>query len=122
MSMSKKKLQTFNGEINIDRIIRVLETERECVSRDCDRDCGKCDLAQDRDWLLSVYDAAISLLKEQEAKTGKWILDDEDANSWECSECGGLLIINDGTPHENDWYFCPYCGSKLEGQAVKWDD
>ena len=41
-------------------------------------------------------------LKEQEPKTGKWILDDEDANSWECSECGGLLIINDGTPHEND--------------------
>lgn len=57
---------------------------------------------------------ALELLKEQEPKTGKWILDDEDANSWECSECGGLLIINDGTPHENDWYFCPYCGSKLE--------
>ena len=63
----------------------------------------------------------IALLKEQETKTGKWILDDEDANSWECSECGGLLIINDGTPHENDWYFCPYCGSKLEEQAVKWN-
>ena len=63
----------------------------------------------------------IALLKEQETKTGKWILDDEDANSWECSECGGLLIINDGTPNENDWYFCPYCGSKLEEQAVKWN-
>lgn len=61
----------------------------------------------------------VELLKEQEPKPGKWILDDEDANSWECSECGGLLLINDGTPLENDWSFCPYCGSKLEEQAVK---
>lgn len=65
---------------------------------------------------------ALELLKEQEAKTGKWILDDEDANSWECSECGGLLLINDGTPHYNYWHFCPYCGSKLEEQEVKWDE
>ena len=70
---------------------------------------------------LNLCEKIMELLKEQEAKTGKWILDDEDANSWECSECGGLLIINDGTPHENDWYFCPYCGSKLEEQAVKWN-
>lgn len=54
------------------------------------------------------------LLKEQEPKTGKWILDDEDANSWECSECGALQQIIDGTPYENGWYFCPHCGTKLE--------
>lgn len=64
----------------------------------------------------------LALLKEQEPKMGKWILDDGDANSWECSECGGLLMINDGTPHENDWYFCPYCGAKLKEQEVKWND
>ena len=60
-----------------------------------------------------AINSAIDLLKEHEPKTGKWILDDEDTNSWECSECGGLLIINDGTPHENDWHFCPYCGAKM---------
>ena len=102
-----------------EKVIKGLQIERECVSRDCDRDCGKCDLVQDMDWLLSVYDDALALLKEQEPKTGKWILDDEDANSWECSECGGLLIINDGTPHENDWHFCPYCGAKLDKQEMK---
>ena len=68
----------------------------------------------------TVY-SALEILKEQEAKTGKWILDDEDANSWKCSECGDLLIINDGTPHENNWHFCPYCGTKLEEEKVKWD-
>ena len=47
-----------------DQVIKGLQIERECVSRDCDRDCGKCDLAQEREWLLSVYDGAIALLKE----------------------------------------------------------
>ena len=49
-----------------EKVIKGLQIERECVSRDCDRDCGKCDLVQDRDWLLSVYDDALALLKEQE--------------------------------------------------------
>ncbi len=48
-----------------ERVIKGLQIERECVIRDCDRDCGKCDLVQERDWLLSVYDDAISMLKEQ---------------------------------------------------------
>ena len=58
--------------IDRKKVIKGLQIERECVSRDCDRDCGKCDLVQDRDWLLSVYDDALALLKEQEAEA-KWI-------------------------------------------------
>ena len=58
---------------------------------------------------------------KQETKRGKWILDDDDANSWKCSECGNLLLINDGTPCENGWYFCPHCGAKLKEQAVTWE-
>ena len=51
---------------DLKKAIKGLQIERECVSRDCDRDCGKCDLVQDRDWLLSVYDDALELLKEQD--------------------------------------------------------
>ena len=46
-------------------IIKGLRIERECVSRDCDRDCARCDIVQDRDWLLLVYDNAIKLLEEK---------------------------------------------------------
>lgn len=66
-----------------------------------------------------IANDAVDLLKEQKTETGTWILDDEDANSWECSKCGDLLLINDGTPYENGWFFCPHCGTKLEEQAVK---
>lgn len=50
------------------KVIKGLAIERECVSRDCNRDCARCDLAQDREWLLSVYDETLELLKEREAR------------------------------------------------------
>lgn len=45
-------------------VINGLRIERECVSRDCDRDCANCDIVQERDWLLLVYDNAIKMLEE----------------------------------------------------------
>ncbi len=45
-------------------ILRGLKIERECVSRDCNRDCANCDIVQEKDWLLSVYDNAIKILEE----------------------------------------------------------
>lgn len=79
-----------------EKIINVLKIERECVSRDCDRDCGKCDLVQDRDWLLSAYDNAIALLKAQEPK-GKayWIQRAGRGHGWNCSNCGEKISYNE---------------------------
>lgn len=49
--------------VAFEEMLRGLQTERECVSRDCDRNCSLCDLAVDREWLLDVYDTAIESLK-----------------------------------------------------------
>ena len=46
-----------------NEILRGLRIERECVSRDCDRDCANCDIVQERDWLIDVYNEAIQLLE-----------------------------------------------------------
>ena len=108
--------------IDREQVMTWLETCGK--NRDCSGCCpyesiGNMPACQEK-----LMEDAFALLKEQELKTGKWILDDGDANSWECSECGGLLLINDGTPYENDWYFCPYCGAELGedcGQAVNWE-
>ena len=45
-------------------VLNGLHIERECVSRDCNRDCANCDIVQERDWLLEVYDNAIRMLEE----------------------------------------------------------
>ena len=52
------------------RILKVLKTERECVSRDCDRNCGKCDLALGQSEILSVYDTLILTFSDPADKEG----------------------------------------------------
>ena len=45
------------------RILELLEIERECIRRNCDkicdRDCGKCDLVQKDEDLMDLYDTLI---------------------------------------------------------------
>ncbi len=51
------------------QILRVLKTERECVSRDCDRNCRKCDLSLEREEIVGVYDALIAMLDPPKEET-----------------------------------------------------
>lgn len=118
-----------------EKVIKGLKIERECVSRNCDRDCAKCDLVQDREWLLSVYDDALELLKEQE-------LHELTKNEWEQWKNNPrrdpicMLWYKDTTPM---WTLTPvevhepaYLMEKIklfnrkptieEIQGVKWDD
>lgn len=53
-----------------ERILKVLKTERECVSRDCNRKCGECDLTLERNDILDAYDAIISMLSDPAEKEG----------------------------------------------------
>lgn len=48
-----------------DEVIKYLKIERECISRDCDRNCGECDLVQEQETLLETYNSAIALLENQ---------------------------------------------------------
>jgi len=57
-------------------VIHILKIERECISRDCDRNCGQCDLVQEQEILLDAYDSAISLLSiNPEDKNNNYISD-----------------------------------------------
>lgn len=46
------------------RLLKVLKTERECVSRDCDRNCEKCDLSLEQSEILTVYDTLVSMFSD----------------------------------------------------------
>lgn len=52
---------------------------------------------------------------EPQRKPGRWIFweDDPDANTYECSECGEPYMLEEGTPKDNKYYFCPCCGSSM---------
>lgn len=45
-------------------------------------------------------------------KIVKWIKDRICEDTWEC-ECGYLHTFLEGTPKQNEFSYCPYCGGKI---------
>ena len=45
---------------------------------------------------------------------GRWEELDEEG-CYSCSVCGNPWIIIDGTPQDNEMYFCPHYGAKMDG-------
>ena len=50
-------------------------------------------------------------------RRGHWIcVGDIDEYIFECSECHEIYYLNDGTPKEQQYNYCPNCGAKMEGE------
>ena len=59
--------------------------EKECINRDCNRDCANCDIVQNVEDLNNAYDVAINAL-EQSPKMeqfAKWVAEEIFDNMWE---------------------------------------
>ena len=65
----------------------------------------------------SFYDAlqTIPAADVSPVRHGRWEELDEEG-CYSCSVCGNPWIIIDGTPQDNEMYFCPYCGAKMDGK------
>ena len=71
-----------------------------------------------------IMDAVNNLPPAQpEPKEGHWIPHEspDGGMQYECSECGVLWEFNDGTPEDNEAYFCPKCGTKMKGAKHETD-
>jgi predicted RNA-binding Zn-ribbon protein involved in translation (DUF1610 family) len=44
---------------------------------------------------------------------GKWILEDDDSNTWRCPQCSLVWEFTADGPLENQAYHCPRCGERL---------
>ena len=95
--------------MNLHDVIKVIETERECVSRDCDRDCGKCDLVMDKNKILKAYDKVLKYLKSKECVT-PYI----DMDEYKCPACNVKLtrkeFFDGKLMYEDLFNYCPKCG------------
>lgn len=66
--------------------------------------------------LGELMDEAIFLCPDvQEVKHGKWIETDQFLEEliYSCSVCKEAFVLIDGTPKDNLWNYCPYCGAKM---------
>lgn len=82
-----------------DRIIELLECERQCILRNsdnsCNRDCANCDLVQDSKELLAMYDIVKKVVVSYERRViGRW------------KQLKGAFTTPGGTPY----YVCGACG------------
>jgi hypothetical protein len=60
---------------------------------------------------IRIYRAMLAA--SQPAQTCSWSQDGEDSDMW-ATRCGNYFVVNEGSPSENKFAFCCYCGKHLE--------
>lgn len=68
------------------------------------------------------YDTALRMgieaLNVHPVRHGHW----ETIEGWDgdelyrCSECGDEFVLIEGTPKDNNYWFCPHCGARMDGE------
>ncbi|MBR3584814.1 MAG: hypothetical protein IKO00_02210 [Oscillospiraceae bacterium] len=103
-----------------DRIIELLECERQCILRNdgnsCNRDCANCDLVQDSKELLAMYDIVKKVVVSYEQRViGRWkqlkgnFTTPGGTPYYVCGACGGSGHLN-GCEYPRRKVICDTCG------------
>ena len=75
-------------------------------------------------YLAGLMDGELAIKElptiQPEPKKGHWIPHEsiDGGIQYECSECGVLWEFNDGSPEDNEAYFCPKCGTRMKGERT----
>lgn len=72
-----------------------------------------------KDLVDEMYSIVLNMNRKdaQFVKRGKWKCVNDDECIWMCSNCGNEISLEVGSPAEFEWFFCPYCGAKMGGDA-----
>ena len=94
---------------DIDKVVEELEKIR--AKETCNKE--KCDTKEI--CRICVVDDAIEIVKQGGVSDDvcEWRLCDEEANVYDTS-CRNPHILIEGTPIDNNYEYCPYCGKKIK--------
>ena len=92
---------------DIDKVVKELEEMKTIKGSMKTETCRK--------WDYGTVDKAIEIVKQGGVSDDacEWRLCDEEANVYDTS-CRNPHILIEGTPQENNYEFCPYCGKKIK--------
>ena len=93
-----EKLEEAKGNVPVNRLLDDIIKEKP-------KELGQ----------LIAYDKAIEIVKQGGISDDvcEWMLCDGEANVYDTS-CGNPHILIEGTPRENNYKYCPYCGKKIK--------
>ena len=108
---------------NCDKIIAMLSQEpcEDCISRQAVLD-AIITLWADKPFgnpaLTEIKECVERVPSVNPQSTGHWIEDTngtytDNHDTWECSQCGHVQILLEGTPKDNDYNYCPNCGCAM---------
>lgn len=87
--------------------------------------CGDCVHWEICNPIVSASEDSCTFYKDSsrfvELKSAEWI-EDEDVYGdpiFRCSNCEARFVLEEGTPEDNEYYYCPTCGAKIQEQALK---
>ena len=82
--------------------------DADALMKNWERDRGRM---FDADYFIFTIEHAPTI-DAVPVRHGRW--EDYEENTWQCSECGEPFYLEDGTPQENEYNYCPYCGAKMD--------
>ena len=87
---------------------------------------AKCDKCLHGDVCFAVLDTSeCKNFKDRsrfvELPCAEWIVEEDmyDDNVYCCSNCREKYFLEEWTPIENRYFYCPNCGAKMAEQALK---
>lgn len=90
-----------------DDVLAAMVEVRRAVNALQAHSCAALSTMQDA---LDAEDAIIARESAKPPHTCTWV---EDADGYYSTECGESYVFNDGTPKQNNAYFCHHCGGRL---------
>ena len=97
---------------DLDRVVEQLEKEKNPLCR------ADGSLMGER--AVIGIDKAIQIVKGSGSDLAlecKWKLEDEEVNLY-ATGCNEYHLLCEGTPEENKYRYCPYCGKKIKEAVV----
>lgn len=97
-------MASCKGCIHFESCKNLYETHGEGLSGDS----YVCDFFKDRSRFVELSHA-------------EWV-EDEDMYGdpiYHCSNCNEHFVLEEGTPTDNCYFYCPNCGAKMDEQALR---
>lgn len=109
INLINRQMTAYDTDKVVERLEEVRQINASANAEAIERMCGAS--ANYYKGAECAYERAIEIVK------GEWKLEDLESNLY-VTGCENRQLIFEGTPEENGYKYCPYCGRKIKRGGV----